>query len=311
MPSFQARFFNHLVRRFIRRKYGSDDAAVAEEARRIFGSPKFLQEIYTRNLRLQTVNEKRVCGEWLEAKDAMRENVILYIHGGGYVSCSPKTHRPITASLARLSRFRVFSLDYRLAPEHRFPAALVDALAAYRWLLKEQKISPSKIALAGDSAGGGLVLALLLRLRKNRLSLPACAACFSPWTDLAGTGESVRANADRDHFFYPENISEFARAYLGEASAEDVRASPFYGDFSDMPPILFHVGSTEILLDDSSRIYKKIKKEKEIRKEKDKNELEIYDDVFHCWQMAVGLVPEARDSLSRAAKFIRLHILPK
>jgi acetyl esterase/lipase len=303
MPSLQGRFFNAAIRQFIRRKYGRDDAVVARQARRLFGSPKLWQRIKTRSLHLQSVNEKNVRGEWLETKKAGKEkNTIFYIHGGGYVSCSARTHRPISATLARLTNFRVFSLDYRLAPEHRFPAALDDALAGYEWMLGKQNISPSKIALAGDSAGGGLVLALLLRLRDSRLPLPTCAVCFSPWTDLAGTGESVRANANRDDLFYTENISEFAAAYLGESSAENPLTSPVLGDFRNLPPILFHVGSTEILLDDARRIHQKI------QTIGGTSELEIYDDIFHCWQMAVGLVPEARDSLSKATEFIRRHI---
>lgn len=302
MTSWQARFFSAAVRMMIRRQsWGRDEQALARRARRFFGSPKPLQWLSTRGLRSIPVREEAVRGEWLESKQPENDGIIFYIHGGGFVSCSSKTHRPITATLARLTSFRVFSLDYRLAPEHRFPAASDDAFTAYKWLL-EQGFSADRIALAGDSAGGGLVLALLLRLRDARLPLPTCAVCFSPWTDLAGTGESVCANANRDDFFYTENISEFAAAYFGEASAENPSTSPVLGDFRDLPPILFHVGSTEILLDDARRIHQKI------QTIDGTSELEIYDDIFHCWQMAVGLVPEARDSLSKAAEFIRRHI---
>lgn len=300
MPSLRGRLFNVFIRLFIRRRYGFDEYALAKEARRIFGSPRLFQWIHARGLRLRYVNEENARGEWLETKQAER-GTIFYIHGGGYVSCSAKTHRPITATLARLTRFRVFSLKYRLAPEDRFPAALDDAFAAYIWLL-EQNISPSKIALAGDSAGGGLVLALLLRLRDSGLPLPACAVGFSPWTDLAGTGESIRANAGRDDLFYPENIPEFAAAYLDDAAAENPSASPVFGDYKNLPPVLFHVGSTEILLDDSRRVYQKI------RETGGTSEIKIYDDIFHGWQMCAGILPEARDSLSQAAEFIRRNI---
>jgi epsilon-lactone hydrolase len=297
MPSLQGRFFNAANRLFIRRRYGNDEYALAKQARRIWGSPRFWQWLHSRGLNVKTVDENGVRGEWLEAENAVQKT-LFYIHGGGFVCCSARTHRPITATLARETGFRVFSLKYRLAPEDRFPAALDDAFDAYRWLLG-QNIAPSEIALAGDSAGGGLVLALLLRLREAKLPLPACAACFSPWSDLLGTGESNRANAARDAMFYPENTQEFARAYLGEASADNPYASPVFGDFKDLPPILFHVGSTEMLLDDSRRIHQKI------QAGGGASELEIYEDTFHCWQMAVGLVPEARDSLAKAARFIR------
>ena len=298
MPSLQGRFFNALIRQFIKRRYGNDVNAVAKQSRRFWGAPALWQQLHARGLRVQTIEEEKVSGEWL-ATERAASNTIFYIHGGGFVSCSARTHRPITAALARSTDFRVFSVNYRLAPEHRFPAALDDVFNAYRWLLGEQNIPSKKISLAGDSAGGGLVLSLLLRLRHAGLPLPACAVCFSPWTDLAGTGDSVRVNADCDDLFYPENIPEFAAAYLGETAAENALASPVFGDFDNLPPILFHVGSTEILLDDSLRIHQKI------QAAGGTSELEIYDDLFHCWQMEIGMLPEARDSLQKAAEFIR------
>jgi acetyl esterase/lipase len=298
MPSLQGRFFNALIRQFIKRRYGNDVNAVAKQSRRFWGAPALWQQLHARGLRVQTIEEEKVSGEWL-ATERAASNTIFYIHGGGFVSCSARTHRPITAALARSTDFRVFSVNYRLAPEHRFPAALDDVFNAYRWLLGEQNIPSKKISLAGDSAGGGLVLSLLLRLRHAGLPLPACAVCFSPWTDLAGTGDSVRVNADCDDLFYPENIPEFAAAYLGETAAENALASPVFGDFDNLPPILFHVGSTEILLDDSLRIHQKI------QAAGGTSELKIYDDLFHCWQMEIGMLPEARDSLQKAAEFIR------
>lgn len=297
---------NAAVRLFMRRRYGSDEYALVKQARPMWGSPRIWQWLHSRGLIIKTVSEKSVSGEWLEAAGAeeRQRGTLFYIHGGGFVCCSARTHRPITATLARETGFRVFSLKYRLAPEARFPAALDDAFAAYRWLLAQPDVAPAKIALAGDSAGGGLVLSLLLRLRDENLPLPACAACFSPWADLAGTGESVGTNAERDDLFYPQNIQEFANAYLGgaAAAADEPYASPVFGDFRGLPPILFHIGSTEILLDDARRIHQKI------QAGGGASELEIYEDTFHCWQMAVGFMPEARDSLAKAAAFIRRHV---
>jgi acetyl esterase/lipase len=203
--------------------------------------------------------------------------VILYLHGGGYVSCSPATYRPVTAALARLTARRVFSLDYRLAPEHRYPAALDDAVAAYEWLLGRAGLPASAISIAGDSAGGGLVLGCLLRARDAGLALPACAVCFSPWTDLAGAGASIRANDGRCAMFRTENIEEFAAAYLpAGASRRDPYASPAHADLRGLPPLLLQVGSTELLLDDA--------------------------------RMLDGFVPEARFALRQAASFIREHL---
>jgi acetyl esterase/lipase len=249
---------------------------------------------------LTVVENGKVRGEWLEV-DETEPGVILYFHGGGYVSCSAATHRPITAALSRLSRRRVFSLNYRLAPEHRYPAALCDAVAAYRWLLEEEGVPAKLISLAGDSAGGGLVLGALLRLRDEGLQLPSCAVCFSPWTDLAGKGESMHFNDGRCAMFRSSNITEFAAAYLGETSPLDSYASPAFADLKGLPPVLLQVGSTELLLDDSRRVHDKI------QETGGESRLEIYDDLFHCWQMMDGFLPEARTALTQAAEFIRQH----
>jgi acetyl esterase/lipase len=250
---------------------------------------------------LTEVRGEGVRGEWV-ALGNPNQGVILYVHGGGFVSCSAATHRPITAALARLSRCRVFSLDYRIAPEHPFPIALDDAVAGYRWLL-EQGLPASSISFAGDSAGGGLVLSVLLRAREAGLPLPSCVVCFSPWTDLAGTSASVRFNDNRCAMFHTENIAEFAAAYLGNASPHNPYASPAFASFGGLPPILLQVSSTELLLDDSRRVHDKIQEAKGISK------LEVYDDLAHCWQMLDGFVPEARIALRQAAAFICEHTL--
>jgi acetyl esterase/lipase len=300
MPSWQARCLNEAVRLLIRRrKWGEDAEAVARRARRLFGTPAPFQSLRTRGLRLEPVEDGGVRGEWLTVENPER-GVVLYIHGGGFLSCSAATHRPITAALARLTRQRVFSINYRLAPEHRFPAGLDDAFAAYRWLLG-RGLPAGDISIAGDSAGGNLVLGVLLRARDAGLPLPACAVCFSPWTDLAGTGESVRLNDGRCDMFRPESIGEFAAAYLDGTSTRDPRASPVFADLGGLPPLLLQVGSTELLLDDARRVHHKI------LKAGGSSRLEIFDDVFHCWQMLDGFVPEARTALRQAADFIREH----
>jgi acetyl esterase/lipase len=279
-----------------RRDWGTEDQ-LTRRARKLFGYPGPLQRFHTGGLAVTPVTESSVKGEWVAPPDA-RSGAILYIHGGGYVSCSAATHRPITAALARLTARPVFSIDYRLAPEHRFPAALDDAVAAYRWILENQAVDPTELAVAGDSAGGGLTLALLVKARELGLPMPACAVCFSAWTDLAGTGESLKDNASRDAMFRPKNISDFAAAYLGTASARDPLASPVYASLEGMPPILLHVGSTEVLLDDSRRVHDVIVQNGGTSR------LKIFEDVSHGWQVLKGIVPEAQESLSEAAAFI-------
>ncbi|MDQ3687912.1 MAG: alpha/beta hydrolase [Acidobacteriota bacterium] len=270
---------------------------MARRARRLFGALPLYQRLRTYGVSLSPVRDQGVRGEWVTPKES-GEAAILYLHGGGYVSSCPATHRPITAALARLTRFRVFSLDYRVAPEHRFPAAVDDAVAAYRWLLG-QGLPATAVSVAGDSAGGGLVLSQLLRARDAGLPLPACGVCFSAWTDLAGTLESVQRNDGRCAMFRTENIAEFAAAYLGGGSPFDPYASPAYADLSGLPPLLLQVGSTELLLDDTRLVHQKVQEAKGCSR------LEIYDGVFHCWQMGDGMMPEAGIALRRAADFIR------
>jgi acetyl esterase/lipase len=296
MPSLRAKFFNAATRLAVRRRWGTDEFELAKKARRVMGAPKILQEICAIGLDVKPVKEQTLRGEWITPKNAGPDGVVLYIHGGGFVSCSARTHRPITTALARKTGRRVFAVDYRLAPEHRFPAALDDVFAAYKWLV-ENGSNPGQIALAGDSAGGGLVLSLLLRIRDEGLNLPACAVCFSPWANLTPRGPDC-LNATRDAMFYPENVAEFAPAYRGGASASDPFLSPLFADYRGLPLVLFQVSSTEILLEDSTAIHNKILAAGGV------SELEIFDDVSHCWQMLNWFVPEAGRALRQAADFI-------
>jgi acetyl esterase/lipase len=300
MPSLRAKFFNAATRLAVRRRWGLDEFELAKKARRVMGAPKILQEICAIVLDVKPVKEEGLRGEWITPKNAGSDCVVLYIHGGGFVSCSARTHRPITTAIARKTGRRVFAVDYRLAPEHRFPAALDDVFVAYKWLC-EAGWEPGKIAVAGDSAGGGLVLSLLLRIREAGLELPACAVCFSPWANLSPRDPDC-LNATRDAMFYPENVAEFAPAYQGAASSSDPFISPLFADYHGLPPVLFQVSSTEILLEDSTAIHNKILEAGGV------SELEIFDDVSHCWQMLNWFVPEAGRALRQAADFIRKRL---
>ena len=296
MASWQTRCMNLAIRTRMRRRNWGAEQALARRARRVFGASGLLQWVRTRGVRIAPADDARVRGEWITAEQSDR-GTVLYLHGGGYVAGSAAKWRPITAGLARLARRRVFSLDYRLSPEHRFPAALDDAVAAYRWLL-DQGVPARSIAVAGDSAGGGLTLATLLRARDDGLPLPTCAVCFSPWTDLAGTGESLHRNDGRCATFRPANIPDFARVYLGDASPLNPYASPVFADLNGLPPILLQVGSIELLLDDARRVHDKI------RRAGGASRLDVFDGTFHVWQMMDGFVPEARVALEQAAAFM-------
>jgi acetyl esterase/lipase len=263
----------------------------------VFGAFALYQWMRTFGIRIVPTQDIGVNGEWLVPRQPAHRT-ILYLHGGGYVSCSPATHRPITAAFARLTPARVFALDYRLAPEHPFPAALDDAVAAYRWLLAGG-VDPRTLALAGDSAGGGLVLATLLRLRRDGGPLPACAVLLSPWTDLAGTGASLQKNDGRCDMFHPENIPAFAICYAPREAWMDSEVSPLYGSLDGLPPLHIQVGSGELLLDDAGRLHDRVKAAG------GESELAVFDGVFHVWQMLDGVVPEARTALAASAGFIR------
>jgi monoterpene epsilon-lactone hydrolase len=230
------------------------------------------------------------------------ENVLLYLHGGGYFACSAETHRPITVFYA-LQGFHVFAPDYRLAPESRFPAAVEDAVAFYRALLSAG-YAPQNIVVAGESAGGGLALSLMLALRAAGVPLPAAAALFSPWTDLAATGNSVRTNNDRCAMFEGAGIAFSARYYLGDTDPRNPLASPLYADLSGLPPLLIHVGADEVLLDDSTRLAERA------RAAGVRVDLKIWPVVPHAWQLVPHLVPEARQSLKESAAFFRAQIVP-
>ncbi len=228
-----------------------------------------------------------VAGEWVEALPS--DVTLLYFHGGGYVACSAETHRPITVGLAQ-NGLRVFAPDYRMAPEHLFPAAVEDAVAVYRGLT-------GRIVVGGDSAGGGLALAMLLSLRDAGAAMPAAVALFSPWTDLAATGESLVTNDRRCALFRGARIGPGAKYYLGDADPRNPLASPLYGDLSRLPPMLIHVGKNEVLLADSKRLAEKA------RAAGVRVDLKIWPVVPHCWQL-VPAMPEAKQSLREAARFL-------
>jgi acetyl esterase/lipase len=233
-------------------------------------------------------------GEWVSAGESGASS-LLYLHGGGYFSCSPVTHRAITAAFA-LRGFRVFAPNYRLAPEHPFPAALDDALAAYQALLAQ---APGRPAIGGDSAGGGLALSLLLAVKARNLPMPACAALFCPWTDLAVTGASLKRNAGRDSLLCGPKVKAAAALYLQGQDPTNPLASPLYGDFTGLPPLLIQVGATEILLDDSTRLAARAAAAGVVV------ELTVWDNLPHVWHVAQDFLPEARTALDQAARFAK------
>ena len=301
-PSWQARVVSGCSRLIIRRRDWGDTPALTRRARRLFGAPPLYQRLALRGIRPEAVLDGgRSRGEWLTPPDAGADSargVVLYVHGGGYVAGTAATHRPVTAELARMTGCRVFGANYRRAPEARFPAAYDDVVATYQWLVTHEAPG-APIAVAGESAGGGLALALAVHARDHGLPAPACVVALSPWTDLAGTGASLRGNDGRCAMFRPENIPAFASAYLGGAPAEDPRASPLYAEPRGLPPVLFQVGSTELLFDDARRMHDRIVAAG------GSSRLSVFEDVMHGWQLLAAFMPEARQALGEVTEFIR------
>ena len=241
-----------------------------------------------------------VSAEWISTPGVAEDRVVMYLHGGGYMIGSMRTHRSPLSYLSRVSGARVLGLNYRLAPEHPFPAAVEDSVAAYRWLL-EQGITPGRIVIGGDSCGGGLTIATLVALKYFGYPLPAGGISHSGWTDLAHTGESFETKAEDDPLLDREMLEGMAAAYLGDRSRTTPLASPYYADLSGLPPLLVQVGTAEVLLDDSLRLADKAKAAGvDVT-------LEVWDDMPHVWQAFVSFLPEARQSLDSCGEFVRKH----
>ena len=239
--------------------------------------------------------------EWITAPEAAADRAILYLHGGGYVLGSIHSHRDMCERLSRAAQAKVLALDYRLAPEHPFPAPVEDSTAAYRWLLK-QGFKPKKLAIAGDSAGGGLTIATLLSLKQAGHPLPACATPISPWVDLEGLGESMTSRDAIDPMVHKPMIQQMAQTYLGEkGNVRDPLAAPLHGDLTGLPPLLIHVGERETLVDDSVRIAEKAKKAGVAV------ELDIVEGQIHVWHIFASRLDEGEQAIQKLGAFIRKH----
>lgn len=274
-------------------------ATTIEELRSTLEAMSSLSQI-AEDITCEPVDAGGVPAEWVAAPGAAGDRAVLYLHGGGYVIGSLNTHRELNSRLARAAGARALSLEYRLAPEHPFPAAVEDATAAYRWLLS-QSVNPACIVIAGDSAGGGLTLATLVALRDAGVSLPAAAVCISPWVDLEGIGESMTTKAAGDPIVKREFLRFLAKQYIGDRDPRTPLAAPLYADLHGLPPLLIQVGSSETLLDDSTRVTERAKAAGvDVI-------LEVWDDMIHVWQLFAPILPEGQQAIERIGEFIREH----
>lgn len=250
---------------------------------------------------VQQVSVGGMHAEWVTPAGAPDDTVILYLHGGGYVMGSCRSHRGLVGTIAAASGLRALIPQYRLAPEYPFPAALEDAVTAYRWLL-DNGISPTKIVLCGDSSGGGLAVALLLLLREQGIAMPAGAALLSPWTDLAATGESFRTRRRKDPWLRSELLAELGRAYADASDLEDPLISPVHADLSGLPRLFVQVGDFELLLSDSTRLVDNA------RRAGVEADVQIWAGMWHVWHAFAGRVPESDAAIDDLAAFLRLQV---
>lgn len=248
---------------------------------------------------IEQLDMNGVPGECIRIAGSSPERTLLYLHGGAFYLGAPETHRTITTKLAQEANAVVYVPDYRLAPEHKFPAAPEDCFASYKWLIETQKVDPEKLAVGGDSCGSNLAYATLLQARAAGLPLCAATINISPWLDLTSCLPSIEKNRDADDFIHLNCVDPIVGNYMGEHSWADPLASPLFADLKGMPPAFVQVGSTEVLLDDARSFARKSDKLGV------QVELEVWKLMPHIWPINAGMMPEADEALERIAGFVR------
>lgn len=306
--SFRLRFLNIVLRLMVkpmlrRAKHPHEVRDKLErDAARYFPMPEgcnIVPDLIRRSER--PANAGMIEAQWVSLGRPDRRRVILYLHGGAYIAGSPNTHRHLAAALAGVAGVRAILPDYRLAPDHPFPAAVEDALSSYRHLL-DAGYDGQEIAIAGDSAGGGLGFALLLRLQQEGLPQPACIAAFSPWTDMTGDSPTLESNASRDVMLPVVRLREAVEFVLGSHDRQDPLASPLYGDWQSPPPAMILASKHEILLNDSTAMAERL------RAAGGSVTLELWRHTPHAWPVFVGRLPEADQAVANAGAFIARHL---
>jgi epsilon-lactone hydrolase len=286
----------HLVREHLAKLPPSNTLTIAqrraqyERAERVFPTPP--------DVKVETIAAPERPAEWLTPPGVRTDAVVLYLHGGGYVIGSPRSHRHLAAAIARAAGTRALLLDYRLAPESPFPAGLEDTIAGYRWLLA-QGIAPTRIVVAGDSAGGGLTVATLLALRDRGLPRPAGGVCISPWVDLTNSAESYVTRAAVDPIVTRDGIETMTLAYVGAGDHKAPLVSPLYADLRHLPPLLVQVGSDEVLLDDARGLGRRAKEAGvDIT-------VEEWPSMIHVWHWFLPMLDEAQRAIDVIGQFVR------
>ena len=298
MASIRSKLMAQVTRRVMKGKVGVSGSVAQDRAT--------LEKMSAMSARRKP-GEKAVVGgvpgEWQMPSVLTGNRAILYLHGGGYVIGSIATHRDMVGRIADASGARALLLDYRLAPEYPFPAAVDDAVAAYRGLL-DAGTKPENIVFAGDSAGGGLTVAALVSLKQQGLPLPAAGICISPWVDLTFSGESMRTKLEADPLLGPGPLKWMGDLYLAGQAPESPLASPLFADLSGLPPLLIQVGSEEVLLDDALRLNVAAKAAGV------DVSLEVWDGMMHVWHLMAAMIPEGKQAIQGIGKYIAAHSAP-
>ncbi len=296
--SIRASLMSFVMKHTIRKQFDQLDDVQA--LRDVMSDSSRLSGPVPDNVAIVPQNIEDLDTEWVTLDNADQNRVILYLHGGGYVVGSAEGYRDVCWRLAEAAGCRVLFVDYRLAPENPFPAAVDDATAAYRFLLSEG-FQPQHIAVCGDSAGGGLSMALLVNLKNLGLPLPACAMLMSPWVDLSGSGQSVTDNDGVDCMLTARSRNTMAQHYVGDRDRQAPLASPLFADLSGLCPITVHVGSEEVLLSDSTSLVEKVLSSGGIA------ELEVWKKMPHVFPIFAGRIPEGKIALDKMAEFCRKY----
>jgi monoterpene epsilon-lactone hydrolase len=250
------------------------------------------------DVKSEQVDIDGLSGNLFITPESESDRIMLFFHGGAYIAGSVETSKYHAVLISRLAKAQLLSIDYRLAPEYPYPAALEDAIKAYNWLVEEKKVSPNKIVIVGVSAGGGLTIATLLKLRELKRKLPLAAVCISPWTDLAFNGETFKARAKIDPFTSPYNLDFAASLYIGENDPMDPYISPVYANFQGLPPLFIIVGTAEILYDDSNRLAENAAfAGVEVT-------LDIWEDMIHAFPVFASVAPESKNAIEKISSFI-------
>jgi len=250
------------------------------------------------NTKVEKIIADGVHAEWISCRKVNTNKIFMFIHGGGYYRGSIASTRATVARISEQAGVQCLSINYRLAPEHPFPAAIDDTYTAYNWILK-QGINPQNIIVSGQSAGGGLCLALLLKIKDNKGTQPLGAVAISPWTDLSQSGNTMKTNEEIDPIISKKYLDRMAGLYLKDLSFSLPLASPLFGDLSELPPILIQVGTAETMLDDSKRFYEKAKKANV-----DIN-IEIWTDMFHGWHGNAHILKDAELAIESIGNFCK------